>query len=106
MIKAKDFGKKLDINVLWALFGQQTVPFILKDEFRLLDSIRIAIENLDMPAEAKGDKFSANEVRLAQIMMNLTHIEQKPGQDPKLSSLLRDSLQDANLRDTLFKIGK
>lgn len=74
MIKKKGFGKNFDLSVLWALFGQQTVPFVLKDELRLLNSIKTAIENLEIAPETNGGDFSANEVRLAHIMMNLTHI--------------------------------
>ncbi len=82
IIKEKDIGKKFDISVLWAMFGQQTAPSVLKDELRLLNSIRIAVENLEISTETNGGNFSPNEVRLAHIMMNRTHIVEEPGKDP------------------------
>ncbi len=64
-----------DIDVLWARFGTQTIFSVFGDVLDIVESLKGSIELLEIQKQAKNDQFGENEVRLAGILQNLTHIE-------------------------------
>lgn len=78
---------------------------VIAEDSNLLDSLREAIIRLELNPEATEDKYSANQVRLANILVSHSHIKQSEGV-AELSSLLRDNIEQTIIRDMFLKIGR
>ncbi len=105
MRKTRSVGKNLDSSVVLAMFGTQNMIEVIAEDLHLLEALKNAIIRLDLNPEGLLDRYSANQVRLANILMFHSHIIQHKGHS-QLSSLLRDNIEQTIIRDIILKIGR
>ena len=63
---------EFDINWLWVRFGEETIMSLF--DMRTLEALRHQIIDFEVVFEESSGDFSSDEMRLAGILMNFTHI--------------------------------
>lgn len=87
------------------MFGTQKMIEVIAEDIHLLDSLKKAITRLELNPEGIKDRYSANQVRLANVLMSHSNITLKNG-FAQVSSLLRDNIEQTVIRDIFLKIGR
>ncbi len=98
--------RRFNLHTMWARFGEQTVPDLFNRDFHLLTTLQKQFDYFEILEKAPKDHYSTNEVRVASLVTQLTHVaESKDNETAKLSSFFRDNLDSTSLRDVLTKFG-
>ena len=98
--------RRFHMHTMWALFGEQSVPEIFNKDLSLVASFKDHFEAFEIPEKSSKNHYNSNEVRLANIMTQLTQVAESEENNPaKLSSFFRNNLNTTSLRDILTKIG-
>ena len=101
MNKKNKVNKFLDPSVMFAMFGHENIFEVLVVKLKLLDSLRRAIEILELNQQDNKDTYSANEVRLANMLMVNSNIKEVKGKT-ELTSILRENIEQTMERDIIL----